>query len=292
MERPPRLFKYLAPDRLNALDGWLRCSPASVLNDIFEMTVRFTSWESKDALQSVVLEKWPGVLDKALDREFKKAGVSREAVMALPGAKEIMEALVRPFADPTELVQTAMDAFLPKLNDTVTEYMGTAVGVISLAEEPTNLLMWAHYADKHAGFVLEYATDHPWFHRPRSPDDEFFRLRRVHYHSERAGLRAAESSGEDVFLTKSAEWAYEREWRMLFPLEMCEVLDQDLRHGVPVHAVQVPRDAIRRVIVGCRMSPDLRRALTQRASGIPLFMAVPSKDVYGLEIVPLPRDGA
>ena len=48
--RPPALFKYMAAERLDALAGWLRCSPPAVLNDVFEMTTNFTAWSKAQSM--------------------------------------------------------------------------------------------------------------------------------------------------------------------------------------------------------------------------------------------------
>jgi|SRR5580658_5344823 hypothetical protein len=36
-------------------------------------------------------------------------------------------------------------------------------GVLCLSEAPANLLMWAHYADSHRGFVVEFDPASPFF---------------------------------------------------------------------------------------------------------------------------------
>ncbi len=287
-ERPVRLFKYLAPERLDALDGWLRCSPAIVLNDVFEMTTNFTAWSTPQELKDLVLEKWPATLDAAVADAFLKVeqhkGLSREQVLSLPGARERLDAFLRQWSDVTPLVRTALDSVLPRFNEMATDKLSSALGVVSFTEQPASLLMWAHYADRHMGFVVEYDPGHSWFDRRRGPDDEYFRLRPVRYQQERAALVATNTSGEQVFLTKSVDWEYEREWRVLLPIEGCEVRAPDERNGMSVHAVQVPREAIKCVIVGARMTPATREALKIAAKGLPLCEAVPRRDVYGLEV--------
>lgn len=36
--------------------------------------------------------------------------------------------------------------------------MNDLIGLLCLTEKPDNLLMWAHYADSHAGFVVSALT--------------------------------------------------------------------------------------------------------------------------------------
>ncbi len=288
LARPPRLFKYLAPDRLDALDGWLRCSPAVVLNDVFEMTANFAAWAPEEEYAAMISKGWPETFDKAIAEKLQEVGVTYEQVLAIPQAKELLEQF-RGW-DPGSVVRPIMDGLIPRLNEVATDKLGALIGVVSFTEEPASLLMWAHYADKHMGFVIEYDPEHPWFNRRRGPDDEFFWLRQVRYQRERAALVATLTSGEDMFLTKSEEWAYEKEWRVLLPLGGCEVKAQDTRHGVPVHVVRVPREATSRVILGCRMAPEARRVVIERAAGLPIHEAVPRKETYGLQTRAVPRD--
>jgi hypothetical protein len=284
------LFKYLAPDRLDALDGWLRCSPAIVLNDVFEMTTNFTAWAPESEYAAMLRGGWSENFDKAMKEKLHEAGVTYEQLLAIPQARELLEQFRQ--WDPSPVIRPVMDGLIPTLNEIASAKFGSLIGVVSFTEEPASLLMWAHYADKHMGFVVEYAPEHPWFDRRRGPDDEFFRLRQVHYQTERAAVVATQTSGEELMLTKSEEWSYEKEWRVVLPLEGCVVKAQDAHHGVPVHAVQVPREAIRRVILGCRMSPEARRVVIERAAGLPIHEAVPSKKTYGLETRAVPSSAA
>jgi hypothetical protein len=42
-----------------------------------------------------------------------------------------------------------------------------AVGILSLADAPDKLLLWAHYSDNHKGFVVGFNTNHgPLVQRP------------------------------------------------------------------------------------------------------------------------------
>jgi hypothetical protein len=58
-------------------------------------------------------------------------------------------------------------------------------------------------------------------------------------------------NGADILYTKNAEWAYEREWRIIRPL----------KDGTEVSpgrfCFDVPPSAVRRIIFGCRTTPDL-----------------------------------
>src|SRR3954451_15421690 len=88
------------------------------------------------------------------------------------------------------------------------------MGVVSLTECPKNLLMWAHYAGEHTGFVIEVDPQHATFNERRSEDDDFRHLRKVHYSSTRPNLQMVKIEYVSFILTKSTEWSYEKEWRI------------------------------------------------------------------------------
>lgn len=88
----------------------------------------------------------------------------------------------------------------------------STLGVVSLSRTATNVLMWSHYAEHHKGFVIELDI---------SIDAPLHLLEQVLpfpvvYKEDRPVLDWA--TGFDVdeyFLTKSVDWAYEQEERVL-----------------------------------------------------------------------------
>lgn len=86
-------------------------------------------------------------------------------------------------------------------------------GVACLTKRADEMLLWAHYADGHRGFCLEFdGTDEP-----------FSRARPVQYSDDLPSVNIinvlSEQNGDAVFdamlLTKAKCWAYEDEWRVI-----------------------------------------------------------------------------
>ncbi|WP_206208233.1 DUF2971 domain-containing protein [Xanthomonas oryzae] len=71
----------------------------------------------------------------------------------------------------------------------------------------------------HTGFVLELDPEHPYFNARRTDQDEFGHLRQVRYRDVRPSASLIDLDGTEMFLVKSKEWSYEREWRILRPLK-------------------------------------------------------------------------
>ncbi|EIV8503604.1 DUF2971 domain-containing protein [Vibrio parahaemolyticus] len=122
-------------------------------------------------------------------------------------------------------------------------------GIISLTEDPYNLLMWSHYADEHKGVVVGYdeldtmilvsgdclskyepATSMPLpvrYTRQR-PDDKI--------DDEYIYEIAEKSFFQQIALVKSDDWIYEKEHRILLPLSQADVAI--LRADVPQSIVE------------------------------------------------------
>ncbi|WP_431026169.1 DUF2971 domain-containing protein [Halomonas sp. H5] len=82
--------------------------------------------------------------------------------------------------------------------------------ILSLSEDPENILMWSHYADNHTGFCVEFNTSYG-----RVP---FGSAREVQYHKHFPVLNWWEDSIFDIYksmvFNKSDGWSYEKEWRV------------------------------------------------------------------------------
>lgn len=110
------------------------------------------------------------------------------------------------------------------------------LGIISVTEDPYNLLMWSHYASEHSGIVVEIDCE-------SSPFDFKNKISRVllnsgspekvRYSNLRPGRVFDEEAINDVFdtkfiksiaLTKSNDWIYEKEYRFILDIEQADVL--------------------------------------------------------------------
>ena len=120
--------------------------------------------------------------------------------------------------------------------------------------------MWAHYTDCHRGFVIGFDTDSEFF-----KCGAFGGLREVTYANIRARVpekdgrygtqEERDSYNNSVFLTKSPDWAYEKELRIVrHPQEADCVPGKP--NGWDICLFRFPLEAVREVIVGARMTED------------------------------------
>jgi hypothetical protein len=106
--------------------------------------------------------------------------------------------------------------------------------------------MWSHYARGHLGFVVEFDPQHPLF-----PALQFGQ---VDYSPTRPFIE--ERDYQKILLTKSPEWGYEAEYRLIKPVaELKSGRRRDKKEG---HFIDLPLSAVKAVYFGCRMEPEPR----------------------------------
>ena len=108
-----------------------------------------------------------------------------------------------------------------------------------------NILMWSHYANHHTGFCLEFKTANVFFGKAM-PLERYYSAERpcVNF------IEPLEPKIVDALLTKAKGWEYEEEWR---------IFDHEKGPGTQTY----PPEALKSVILGCRISPENRIRITQ-----------------------------
>ena len=146
------------------------------------------------------------------------------------------------------------------------------LGVFCASERPDDPLMWAHYADCHNGFCVEFQ---------HSGSDLLNGAQRVIYSDTRPSttyLGSREDDSVNVLLTKALCWEYEAEWRRF-----------ELDRGPGPYLF--PPEEITGVIFGIRMSEGDRsqvlRWVRERPTPTAVSEARLSSDKFQLEIVAL-----
>lgn len=280
---PKRLFKYLSPTRIGILtDRLIRYTPLGAFNDPFEGRPEITGIASKEA----ALTSFAGAFPRELERAYNDLPASLKTQFSL---KQLIQ-----FATP--LMQQQQEPFLATLSAVSNQLipalhikMDEVLGVLSLCEIPDSLLMWAHYGMSHTGFALELDPRHPYFNARRTDQDEFGHLRQVQYRNVRPSALLSDLDGTEIFLVKSKEWSYEREWRVLRPLQDAYTVVN--ANNEDIHLFELPPESIKAVILGARASTTLadqaRLAVscTSGMSHVKLFKCVPDESCFALKIV-------
>jgi hypothetical protein len=120
--------------------------------------------------------------------------------------------------------------------------------ICCFSENPKSILMWSHYADYHSGFCIGYD-----FHKLGNDDLRTRSIYPVIYSDEMFDATGAFGTTKTVdnilylnqaALMKSTEWAYEKEWRLVFG-NMLIQNEMSYRMPKPKH-----------IILGAKISSD------------------------------------
>lgn len=256
-----RLFKYLHPDRVDVLRDKLLCfSSAGNLNDPFEFSPLIKLFDSTDSLKASMAE----VFESAIEEQLASLGPMRS--MLTPDHIDRLRAMT------WETLPATIEKHTPAFRQSINGALHQNIGMLCLSERQDDLLMWAHYANAHEGFVIEFDSATEFFHGRRSENDELRFLRQVIYSDARPQLVVNKAEDMSAFLTKSAHWAYEKEWRMMFAL--ADSTEVKVFGEKQFHLFAYPASAIKSVTLGCRMSGIKREEVLEVLSSDPEFSAV------------------
>jgi len=226
----PILYKYCPPERVDILEsGILMLTRPAAFNDPFELKPHYGT-----------LEQW-----------------------TLPIPAHASPELLRRIEHEQARINSQL--LTPYTIDKIIEDRTSSIVVLSLSENRDSLLMWSHYARHHSGFLIGFdsgqeilANGSP--HRLLTP---------VTYAAQRPTRPTFEElTNEELLHTKSKQWEYEREWR---------IIDSSLSaDGTPPQSAPLcwpfhfRPEAVTEVILGCRLSRDLAGRLANYSRQAPI----------------------
>jgi len=287
---PAIVYKYLVPDRIDVLaNARIRFTPPLNTNDIFEVRQTF------DLLAGPKMQAL--FEETAAQIDFNEAVSGALGDMGLKGippdtVKTLYQQLVGGDMETTmrtALSEVVSSQLFPMMNapnaiDGLLQRTAGDLICLSLAERSDSPPMWAHYAANSAGFVLAFDTNSSLF---LLGDDRRQGLRKITYFDGRLGEFMDDPYA--ALISKLADWAYEREWRLYVKASMA---DQVVAVGEnEVHLVQFPRTAVKKVILGIRTSKEveeqIRAILDENYQDVPLVRMKPDRSAASLIEVPV-----
>ena len=149
--------------------------------------------------------------------------------------------------------------------------------VLCLAADPTQILMWSHYANSHKGCCLQFSTKYKLFNRarivrypPRYPNVNFLEVNDPNDNKKNSLFV------KTLFRNKAKFWKYEREWRVL---------------GNKPGLYQYEPSALTGIIFGHRIKSEdkdlIWRLVEKRNPPVQLYQARPWKREFKLQIIPI-----
>jgi hypothetical protein len=170
--------------------------------------------------------------------------------------------------------------------DVSTKFLSETFGILSLSRRWNSTLMWSHYASEHSGFCVGFDADDEFFHRPIDAIKTQNKLGTVRYSEQRPIKPKGQlsyASAVELVLTKSPDWAYEQEERMVCLLEDADKVIE--AEPFKIALIKVPIVTVKEVIVGLRSSDNTVDAIRSSAeqSGFVVYRAEPAALSFQLD---------
>lgn len=275
------LYKYFPIERQDVLrNGLVRFTQPGDFNDPFELHPSYDLMSKADI----------AVLPEALGQEGQDGPKMR---VLTPEAMHAMLSAVLPGLQKQMALHAGLEgAYALDNNRMAQSTFDSKFGVLCLTEVPDSLLMWAHYANNHNGFAIQFDENHEFF-SPTTFEGQALELSKVDYSSQRPVLSYSTLNSPSLYYRKSTEWLHEREWRIIKPLSDAR---KSLPHSEhPRFLFDLPASAIKGVIIGLSVPQGARTELCNLLSQphlkhATIYQTALSKDEYKLEIHP-PLDG-
>lgn len=256
---PPRiLYKYLSSDRASNVleEGTVRFTPLLNTNDTFEVRSTFDFLAGPKFL-SLLSEQMENTLSDTWIHQRTEEALKESGLEFIPteiAIKIIEQQHGKSFSEMMrENMRQAIDTVLvPQLNDKdniakMVEELGRKLLCFSMSDRMDSPVMWAHYAESNAGFVVAFDTESEWFRQRKN--GEKTRLQKVTYLEGK--VNELLDNPRAAIISKTTDWSYEREWRLYTQKEQA-----DFTVGTsadPIHLLKFPPEAIDRVILGHKM---------------------------------------
>ncbi len=140
-------------------------------------------------------------------------------------------------------------------------------GVVCFSASHDLVLMWAYYAERHTGMVIEFDEHDSSFSRMYGPS-----LEKVDYvpPDKRPLIRTMppylDPADRAVLRVKSEHWSHEVETRLIYPLSFKEVT-QGTVNNQPAWFLKYPRSAVKTIFFGIRMSKEQKEEIAKNMAG-------------------------
>jgi hypothetical protein len=146
--------------------------------------------------------------------------------------------------------------------------IGKKIGVVCLAENPLDRLMWAYYAESHHGFVAEFAHGDEYleygFRQQGGPFGPAAKVQYLKSHEQQPECKRDSSNIANVLWTKHSKWGYEQEWRVIQSHD--KATPGLARDGTPRSLLKFEPNHLIRVIFGLHICPTVEAKLREMLS--------------------------
>jgi hypothetical protein len=137
----------------------------------------------------------------------------------------------------------------------IVKELNKSIGFFCMSKNNDSMLMWSHYANQYTGAVIGLDIENEYFSN----------LIEVEYQENRPIKTIASYHPSPVpiseLCTKSKDWEYEHEVRMVSLLSDCVDTGIDDKHGFRVFVQNIPLECLKIIMLGERTSVDDQREI-------------------------------
>lgn len=174
----------------------------------------------------------------------------------------------------------SLKKFMDKNSAGITSDINTQYRVCCLTTKPDNSLMWSHYAEKHTGVCLEFEVQ----------NEVFSTAVKVEYQTEYPPFQmtaAAVGTNVKALTTKSQDWGYEEEYRLI-ALEKSKLSIPGML-SADGNWLTIPENSLLGIITGCQMDDthkkQIEELVEESGKSIQIKEALRIPNAYNLKIV-------
>lgn len=301
-----KLYKYLNFQDLDFQKNYLRnptlkFATKDQLNDPFDLTRRFEQFGG-DLFRAFSTKYVMSYFDRHINDvewlldefskkpEFAAMGISRAQARARLSSG-LGQSIIQMFSEQArQNVPALIDIAVDHANRNIDSVFDEAIlntGVLSLCEQSDNRALWSVYAGGGRGIALELNAQHEFFMVQKKDGTFRNRILKMYYRDDR--IPEIWANPYYVFGVKNSDFAFEKEWRVLRPLDQCDTVD--LGPGNLIHTVPAPVGLISSVIFGHRWHIDQVREIADIVGTfddqIAVMKAEPNPSTGAYEVGPI-----
>lgn len=238
------IYKYLPIERLSYLENeLLRFTQPGDLNDPFECLPIHPT-----------IEETIYVIEKVLKMETEKLNKLK---LSKSERINFRNSLTRKYKTIiTDVKKNSEKNFRKDFYRDSNANINSKLGIFSLSRRWDSTLMWSHYTNAHKGFCIGFDRNAYFFERGINSANPDYIFQPVVYSEDRIKVPIEKDVkiNPNIMFTKSIDWKYEEEERVLASLH--NATKQIQNNPFDIYLFKIPHEMIREIIAGANISSD------------------------------------
>ena len=268
---PYNFYKYVPNNLLFTFEQMvenelIRFTQPEALNDPYELLVQVDKIFDVDSALKKLNMNDPTFRQnylKNIPEWHKDLFGEKISIEILNILKPTLEPLIKQF------FKNFMLQFTNVFNETIPKSVNQALGILCLCDNVSNNSLWANYANNHNVFQIAFNAQHEWFQYKPIPNNAMQCIRKVQYLNKRPVIKDISKTSIEmitkIFFSKSIEWSYENEWRMIKPFkEAVKIKDPTEQYPHKLYMFNIPRECISGITFGLNMKKREKRRIIEK----------------------------